>query len=251
MKRQLCRIHTIAFLVALLVADHCCGQGTLRFTFDGTPIVPPGSDIGFTQYFEQGMWFRPIGPADPGNQFGRTGGGIAFFPENGSAYLHTALGDSLTFSFLDGSLFNLESMDLAEYSTVVPDARTVHIIGYRHDGTVVTTDVTTDGIIDGTGPLADFQTFYFGAPFTSLDCVAIPGYGWSLDNLRVSIPEPSSGSLLLLGCLVFCVLVTNLTPNKSAAANRRPAGPSDGSDNLSATLAADRAFPAAVAELDR
>lgn len=40
-----------------------------------------------------------------------------------------------------------------------------------------------------------------------------------------------------------------LTPNQSAAANRRPAGQSDGSDNLPATLAADRAFPAAVAEL--
>jgi hypothetical protein len=40
-------------------------------------------------------------------------------------------------------------------------------------------------------------------------------------------------------------------PNQGAAANRRPAGQSDGSGNLSATLAADRAFPAAVAELGR
>ena len=41
-------------------------------------------------------------------------------------------------------------------------------------------------------------------------------------------------------------------PNQSAAAsNRRPAGQSDGLDNLFAIVAADRAFPAAVAELDR
>ncbi len=39
--------------------------------------------------------------------------------------------------------------------------------------------------------------------------------------------------------------------NQGAAANHRPAWQSDGSDNLSATLAADRAFPAAVAELGR
>jgi hypothetical protein len=39
--------------------------------------------------------------------------------------------------------------------------------------------------------------------------------------------------------------------NQGAAANRRPAGQSDGSDNLSAIVAADRVFPAAVAELDR
>ena len=40
-----------------------------------------------------------------------------------------------------------------------------------------------------------------------------------------------------------------LRSNQSAAANRRPAGQSDGSGNLAATVAADRAFPAAVAEL--
>ena len=36
---------------------------------------------------------------------------------------------------------------------------------------------------------------------------------------------------------------------QGAAANRRPAGQLDGSGNLSATLAADRAIPAAVAQL--
>jgi hypothetical protein len=40
-------------------------------------------------------------------------------------------------------------------------------------------------------------------------------------------------------------------PNQSAAANRRPAGQANGSDNLFATVAADRVFPAAVAELGR
>ncbi len=39
--------------------------------------------------------------------------------------------------------------------------------------------------------------------------------------------------------------------NQGAAANRRSALQSDGSDNLSAAFPADRAFPAAVAELDR
>jgi hypothetical protein len=39
--------------------------------------------------------------------------------------------------------------------------------------------------------------------------------------------------------------------NQSAAANRRPAGQSDGAGNLLAIVAAARAFPAAVAELGR
>ena len=45
-------------------------------------------------------------------------------------------------------------------------------------------------------------------------------------------------------------LTSPTRPNQGAAANRRPAGQSDGSDNLSVTFAASRAFPAAVAELD-
>jgi hypothetical protein len=40
-------------------------------------------------------------------------------------------------------------------------------------------------------------------------------------------------------------------PNKGAAANRHLAGQSDGSDNLSAIIAVNRAFPVAVAELCR
>jgi hypothetical protein len=46
-------------------------------------------------------------------------------------------------------------------------------------------------------------------------------------------------------------MISRLTPNQSAAANRRPAGQSDGSGNLLAAVAADRALPAAVAELGR
>jgi hypothetical protein len=42
-----------------------------------------------------------------------------------------------------------------------------------------------------------------------------------------------------------------MTPDQCAAANRRRAGQLDGSDNLPKTLAADRVFPAAVAELNR
>jgi len=41
------------------------------------------------------------------------------------------------------------------------------------------------------------------------------------------------------------------SPNQSAAAIRRPAGQLDGSGDLTAIVAADRAFPSAVAELGR
>ena len=145
------------------------------------------------------MWFRPLGVVEPGNGFIRQGGSFSIYPENGTPYIQTALGDSLVFSFTNGDLFDLLSVDLAEYSTVVPDAATVRFTGYRSDGSTVTRDFTTDGIIDGTGPLADFQTFAFTG-FTGLTRVEVPGFGWSLDNLRVTpVPEPATGALLLAG----------------------------------------------------
>ena len=53
-------------------------------------------------------------------------------------------------------------------------------------------------------------------------------------------------------CILHCCSEVSgciVQPNQSAAANRRPAGQVDGSGDLSAIVAADRAFPAAVAEL--
>ena len=68
----------------------------------------------------------------------------------------------------------------------------------------------------------------------------------------IPVPEPNIG-LLSSAALLLIITMNRLRvrPNQSAAANRRPAGQSDGSGNLFATVAADRAFPAAVAELGR
>jgi len=191
-------------LCALLsLLSQTCAQGTMTVTFDGPPFQPPDTDYGYSLYTESGMFFMPIDPAR--SQFGRTGGGIAFFPENGTAYLHAALGDSLVFARNDLSAFDLVSVDLAEYSTVVPSAVKVPFVGYRPDGSIVTVSFTTDGIIDGTGPLADFQTFYFDSRFSGLVRVEIPASLWSLDNLVISVPEPGSGLLLILAGGVFAL----------------------------------------------
>ena len=180
-------------------------QGTfepITITFDGPPLQPPGSSYQIQSYSEAGVWFAPM-PGTDG--FGRNGAGIAMFPENGTAYLQAALGDSLMFGLDDGSSFDPVSVDLAEYSTVVPDAVTVPFVGYRRDGGTVTTSFTTDGIMDGTGPLADFQTFNFPPAFSGVYRVEIPAFGWSLDNLRLYVPEPGTGTLLGLGAALLGV----------------------------------------------
>jgi hypothetical protein len=137
--------------------------------------------------------------------FGRVGSGpIAGLPYNGTSYLQ-GVGDSVQFSFTDGSAFNLDSVDLAEYSTGFPNPLTVRFVGYFADGSTVAVNLTTDGVIDGTGPLADFQTFRFQG-FDGVTRVEIPTSRWSLDNLVVAIPEPASGTLLALGGLALWCL---------------------------------------------
>ena len=76
----------------------------------------------------------------------------AYLPNNGTAYLQAGTGSSLMFGSINGYLFDRRSVDLAEYSSVAP-VGPVHFVGYRQDGSTVTTDLTPDGIIDGTGPL--------------------------------------------------------------------------------------------------
>jgi hypothetical protein len=184
-------------LCALLLSLRGAGaQGTI--TFDGPPVQPPGTARVVQEYHESGVWFAPI-PGSDG--FVRRGSNppAAFWPDNGTAYVVASLGDSLMFGLDDGSEFGLSSVELAEWSTDYPEPVSVRFVGYKPDGSTVTTDLVTDGIMDGTGPLADFQTLYFGPEFSGLVQVRIPTYGWSLDNLVVTIPEPSAGGLLFLG----------------------------------------------------
>jgi hypothetical protein len=186
----------------LCVAIGSYAQGTLQTTFDGPPLQPPGSAAVVTNYYESGMSFTSL-PMPVG--FVRVGSNpVSSRPDDGSAYLQSTLAPAapVMFNFTNGSLFGLLSVDLAEYSTVVPNAVTVQFIGYHRDSSTVTTSFTTDGIIDGTGPMADFQTFNFTG-FTDLARVEIPTFGWSLDNLVVSVPEPPIGALLLVGGLLI------------------------------------------------
>ena len=190
-------------MVSLLLS--LCGanaQGTFQsitVTFDGPPLVPPGTARVVQSYDELGVWFAPL-PSTDG--FTRRGSSPRpYWPENGTAYVMAGLGDSLRFGLDDGLDFGLVSVDLAEWSTDYPEPVTVPFVGYRHDGSTVTASFTTDGIMDGTGPLADFQTFDFPPQFVGVYQVRILTYGWSLDNLVVSygVPEPGTGTLVGAG----------------------------------------------------
>jgi hypothetical protein len=209
MKLATTPLRSFLMLVALLAsASQSHAQGTLQWTvtFDGGPYLLPSNEVAINYYSEQGMVFTPVGTG----QFGRSGGAPVntAFPRNGTAYLFGSFTYSLAGSSLDGAPFALVSVDLAEFSTLYQTPLTVQFIGYRADGSTVATEFVTDGIIDGAGPLADFQTFYFDSQFVNLARVEVPTYGWSLDNMVFSdaVPEPSSFALLLVSGALVCTL---------------------------------------------
>jgi hypothetical protein len=183
------RVKAVILALALCgLAPKSFGQGVLQITFDGPPTVAPGTGVVVTNYSEAGMLFQPL----PGSRgFSRWGAATdPRDPNNGTAFVRAALGQSLMFNFTNGSAFEMLSVDLAGYSSVVPDA-TIQFVGYRADGSTVRTNVDRHGIV--------FDTMYFGPEFSDLMRVEIPNSLWSLDNLTVSVPEPSAGALWVLG----------------------------------------------------
>src|SRR3982751_5723796 len=116
----------------LILRSHA--QGTLQpITFDGPPIVPPGYDIGYTNYEEAGVRFTPALEIAGRWRFVRSGGGRDAFPQNGSACILNGFTCSLRGVMVDGSSFGLYSVDLAEFSTLYPYPQEVPFFGYKAD----------------------------------------------------------------------------------------------------------------------
>ena len=208
--RRARRLLFAAALGVLAGAFSSMGQTILTIAFEGPPSVPFATGRAESAYSESGMRFGRLGIDD----ILRVSSGYFADPDNGTTYLVGALGghsNTVTIGLTAGWTFDLRSVDLAEYLfSTEPTA--VRFLGYRHDGSIVTTDLTTDGINDSIGPQADFQTFHFGPEFSGLDRIEIPSHGWSLDNLVVLIPEPSS--LVLLAGGECCALAYALRSSR-------------------------------------
>jgi hypothetical protein len=176
--------------------------------FDTPPFGLTGSRSQ-TYYTESGVEFRGMRPY--------TYSPIAPFSYTGAQNPGRASNDSVGFiqashlliDMVDGSLFSLGSVSLAEYSVVVPSSRSFIFTGFYADGSTTSQTFVTDGLIDSIGGIDDFETFTFASTFKDLSYVTLTSpslYKVSIDDLVVnptSLSEPSTLSLLLLGSLGF------------------------------------------------
>lgn len=196
----------VNLLCALAITQDGVCDGTLSIIFELPPVPGPGQGDGGPEYVESGMRFMPryLGSAISQGVL-RYHGPYFGFPDNGSTYFGGVdnLTNTLVFGRVDGGLFSLVSVELADYNTVFPGPGTVEFVGHRSDGSIVTQDFLLQRLIVDGRPA--FEAFSFGPEFSDLARVEVPSHYWWMDNLVVLIPEPSSLVLLAGGGLVAVV----------------------------------------------
>lgn len=198
------------FSIAALALFCVANANAAGITFDsvpstGNPILTTLTTDGFT--FTSDHFHTVDSPSIC------TFGGCA---SNGTIYIAEEAGDlglPITMSRSSGLPFSLAQFDGAEAfvtnNSSYPNANYIRLDGILSGGGTVNATFTLDGIIDGAGGLADFQTFLLPGAWTNLASVTFSGAlftgspgGISLDNLVVDqsqVPEPATMLLLGLG----------------------------------------------------
>ncbi|MGI9244228.1 MAG: hypothetical protein ACR2RV_25745 [Verrucomicrobiales bacterium] len=121
------------------------------------------------------------------NQFGN-------LPQNGTYFVSVGnYGSPLLFEHADGDTFAANAIDLAEYSSSVPTENVVAEFSASFaDGSTDSVQFALDGVIDGEGPLEDFETFEFPDHWTGLVALSLSPGLLAFDNLVITghvVPE--------------------------------------------------------------
>lgn len=180
-------------------------------TFNGVIQTTYGPDRG--NLTTQGFLFSSNGHFHTNESFGfieESLGGFQTSASNGTIYASAHDGLTITMQMENASPFSLNGLDVAEHiagANSFRNAMQITITGFLMDSGTVMQTFDLDGVIDGPGGAADFQTFLVGANFINLQSVVFSGLGgtaqeFSIDNIVVNqgataVPEPAT--MLLLG----------------------------------------------------
>ncbi len=166
-----------------------------------SPIATqPRTQVAIPYYDEDGFRSKPFGPilASAPYHLGLAGPNVGRIASNRTAHISVLNGDSFEILSNDGLLFDVVSVDLAEYSSVYRSPKVIVFEGILANGASVFVDFTTDGFVEGGDALNDFETFKFPKEFSGLSLLRSATTGYSLDNLTLSVvPEPTLLSMLL------------------------------------------------------
>jgi hypothetical protein len=148
--------------------------------------------------------------------------GLLALVDGGSPYAASVGGGldfALTLSRADGRPFTLTQFDAAELfldSTLAAaegfaTAADIRLSVRWPDGRMEISALSLDGIRDGAGGGADFETFTLAPELTGIAFVTFSGVrltgeidaGFAIDNLVAAVPEPASGALVLAAAVVL------------------------------------------------
>ncbi len=172
-----------------------CQTSAVTLNFNGLATL-----TNFGSLTEQGFTFT-----GNGTHFVLPGGSNACSPDcafNGTDYLATnGSSGSLTFTLAGGGVFSLTQFDGAELRA--GNINSIQLDATLSNSTNISTSFNVDGINDGGGALADFETFTVNG-FTNLTSLTFRGISgaFAIDNVNLlsgesaSVPEPTSLAFL-------------------------------------------------------
>ena len=208
------RIHVavLGWLALALVPAAAVEQLTLEFEPESElPYVMPSKQLyGFLLQNSASVRVQKT------NNFGN-------LPQNGSYYVQLgSRSEPFVLTHADGDPFTVHSIDLAEYSASVNTENVVaDIVATFADGSSEPLQFELDGVIDGEGPLEDFETFTFPAHWTDVVALSFNSGLLCFDNLELTghvIPEvaPLDGFAPLKEARIVAPLPATVsqTPNR-------------------------------------